>query len=155
NFKIFRNNLFMREAKAQLYFNLIFEEGLVIFDEPPGGSNSYIVFEEDSLSFDYFSPFFDDNSSTIFVPVPMYMHPLFYNKGLWNQPYDRTKRKKNSVFMIGNFNDQYRQFNEQLFEMESRLTAVSFLKKKGLLSEINSKVELYSFFNSTRDKECI
>ncbi len=155
NFKVFRNKFLIREAKAHIYFNLLYEEGLIILGEPPIGCDSYLIFEENSISFDYFSPFFDHILSTRFFPVPMAMHPLFYHKKLWNRPYVKTERKRNSVFMIGNFDELYNQFNEELFGMESRLSVVSFLKKKGILSEVNSKEEFYYFLESKRDKECI
>jgi len=155
NFKIFRNKFYVREAKAHLYFNLIFKEGLITLGEPPIGGGSYLTFGDHSISYDYFEPFFDDRPSSVFLPIPMAMHPLFYYKNLWNQPIINTERKKNSVFMIGNFDEQYNQFNEELFGMESRLTAVSFLKKKGILSKINSENELNDFLESTREKECI
>ncbi len=155
NFKVFRRRFFIKEAKSQLYFNLIYEEGLVIFGEPPIGRKPLITLEEGSISFDYFSPFFDNLPSSGFFPVPMTMHPLFYHKELWNQTYLKNDKKKNSVFMIGNFDGQYNQFNEELFGMESRLTVVSFLKKNGVLSEVNTKEEFYNFLESTRDKECI
>src|SRR5690606_34033128 len=98
---------------------------------------------------------FDNIPSSGFFPVPMAMHPLFYHKKLWDHSYVKTERKRNSVFMIGNFDKQYHQFNEELFGMESRLTVLNFLKKKCILSEVNSKEEFYDFLKSSSDKECI
>jgi hypothetical protein len=155
NFKVFRRRFFMSEAQARIYFNLVFEEGLVNFSKPHGASKPSLVFEDGSISFDYFTPFFNKISSSKYLAVPMSMHPLFYHKKLWNQPYNKFNRKKNSVFMVGNFVDEYKQFDGALFGMENRLENISFLKNKGILTEVTSKVDLDEFLASERDKECI
>ena len=82
----------------------------------------------------------------------MSMHPLFYHKGYWNNLESTLKTRKKSIFFSGNFkNEDYSQFDQELFKMSNRLETRAFLSEKKYYKKINTKNELDDFIQNKDD----
>lgn len=113
-----------------------------------------INLNDNNLSCDYFTTI-NSNHITESYHIPMAMHPLFYQQKIWNKTISSKNERRNSIFMVGNFNkNAYNNFNSALFKMHSRIDAYNHLNKLGLLTEISNHDKLTNSIKNS-DQECI
>lgn len=138
---------------GDIYLKLLLEEKLIEFKLPENNSD-HLEINDNNLSPEYFAWLLDGKNSNEYY-IPMTMHPLFYKTGKWREKIPQTKRK-NSVFMIGNFDpNAYSSIEFPLFHVNSRIEILNTLKKESCFLNVNSTSELNHFLKSVSDRKCI
>ena len=135
------------------YINFLFREKIIKAGNPPANRNVKYI-DDSVLCADYFSyPYLPHLSKTSYF-VPMQQHPLMYHTGWWNEPLADARRKK-SLFMAGNFDEQsYTPIEgDGLFKTISRLKVHEHLNTNGLLYYIQDMPQLRTFLDDERIDE--
>ena len=157
DFHYFKNKVHTKYKSPWNQHQLIYQEGLICFEEAPKTLKNVIELNENNLSPDYFSEFFQligKKRNTHHIPIAM--HPKFYNKNYWNKDIKRSGKRKKSIFMVGNFGNKfYSEYTATPFKSEGRLEVFQHLHKENMLKEINSWFELNDFLKSDDDNVCI
>ena len=149
DFEIFRNI-----RNADIYLNFILKENLIRFKNPEDPRVT-IEFNKYNLSADYFS-FLNSSPKKNEFRIPMTMHPLFYNKSIWQNEILNKGLRKNSIFMIGNFDKMaYRTIEKSYFNVKSRIEIFKFLNDRDYITHYKTEKSLLNFINGEEDKKCI
>lgn len=84
------------------------------------------------------------------------MHPIQYKYKFWNVKFNSSLKKKTSVFMIGDLeNEAYYKIKKTPFQIENRIETYNYLKNSNFLTKIESLNKLNSFLNNKKDNTCI
>ncbi|OUR92218.1 hypothetical protein A9Q87_06990 [Flavobacteriales bacterium 34_180_T64] len=139
------------------YYQLIFKEKLLVFNDPPIKAQGIVNICSKKLSPDYFSSIhLKENTSINSFHIPMAMHPLFYHNNYWNEDLDLLAKRKKSIFMSGSFDPTvYSGIKNTPFKIESRLEVFEYLKNKKLLKNIDPEEDLNDILNKSSDFSCI
>ena len=145
----FKRNFFRRNAQPWNFFNLIFDEGLVILGEMPA-EKYFIELNDDNISRDYY--FLSLERKEHYIPIPMTMHPLFYHLDYWQTAVKMNEKRKRSVFFSGNLSSgPYQNFKKEIFKQENRTEISHFLRRNSLFKEIKNMVRLEEYIESEED----
>jgi hypothetical protein len=115
---------------------------------------SEIQFDQKNLDVDYFDFVQDGKRDPRHYYIPMSLHPIYYMRDLYQLNY-RSLNRKRSVFVAASLADDYQQFDEDKFKMESRLSIISHLKNKNLLTIYTNRRSFENFLSSESDGKCI
>lgn len=133
----------------------LFCERIICVRKPPK-KIKVILLDESILNADYFSTLQLVETSSDIYHVPMSQHPLMYKTGWWNEPIIGKGKKKQSLFMAGNFDENtYAIEQDGIFKTLSRLWVYSLLQDKQLLYPIDSLQNLQSFYDCDIDYKII
>lgn len=155
SFEFFKEKVYQKNLESWNYYNLIYKEGLVVFEKKAKKRSKAICIKKDQLDANFFKPYFLPKSEE-YIHIPMSMHPQFYHLNLWNQALDFSKARKKSVFMVGNFTrEHYSGFEKTPFKQPSRVQVVDYLKDKNLIAPVSNTDELNEFLKSEDDQKCI
>ena len=150
----FHYNLYRKSCRS-MYFNLIYEENLLIFDKLPSGYEIEVELNDNNLCPDYFHAPFMQNPRKNTYHIPMTMNPDLYHKKIWNKSVKPKKRKK-SIFMAGGFDrSSYTEIKDTPFKIESRVETYDYLKQNKLLTKVNSLEDLQILLKSDSDNLCV
>jgi hypothetical protein len=157
NFQYFKQKVHTKFKPAYNYHQLIYQEGLISFEDVPKKIKTILELNKHNLSPDYFTNFFKkDLAKTNSFHIPIGMHPKFYSENYWDKEITPLTDRKKSIFMVGNFRDSfYSGFSATPFKSDGRINVIQHLKKENMLKEINSSLELNEFIKSKEDKDCI
>ncbi len=159
SFYFFFKDIFISSRSVDGYYDLIFEEGLMVLGEKPKNSDTNVHFkiDGDNLSHDYFSDLLNIRKSPKnSYHIPMAMHPLFYSKKLWNVSIDYNQNRKTSIFMVGNLDiNAYAKERMTLFNTCGRIEIIEYLKSRDKVTSIGSALELENFIASDNDQTCL
>lgn len=138
--------------QKETYLGLVSKEEGVFFRNRMKHDACFEI-NDNNLSGDYFSFLIEKNSDGYYIPIAQ--HPLMYADNLWNLEV-KISKKKNSVFMIGNFNEEgYKRIENTSLNVISRPQIYNHLKQTKTLTAINTKAQLDQFIDSTQDHKCI
>jgi hypothetical protein len=157
NFHYFKQKVHTKYKSPWNQHQLIYQEGLMRFDEAPKNLTNVIELNENHLSPDYFTNFFKTDGVKInSYHIPIGMHPKFYSKNYWDNEVSNLTKRKKSIFMVGNFRDAfYSRYSATPFQSEGRIEVFHHLIKENMLKGINSSLELNDFLKSNDDNTCI
>ena len=145
----FRKKFFRKNAQPWNFFNLIFDEGLVILGEMPADKD-FIELNDDNISPDYY--FLAQERKEHFFRIPMTMHPLFYHMEHWQTPVKMVKKRKSTVFFSGNLDPgPYQKFKRGIFQQENRADICRHLRLKPFYKNIKTEESLQEFIRGEED----
>lgn len=136
------------------YTSWLLSDKTIKFGSPPKNIIRQISIPASKLNNDYFSP----SSLKSSYHVPMCCYPAFYKN------YDLVKKidpsysnRKRSVFMAGNFDDDYynRIDASPFFNQPSRKKVIDFLKEKEYYKPIKSISHLNSYISGENENNAI
>jgi len=149
NFSTYKNMM-----EGEIYLKYLIDEKIISFCGKK--KNTSKEFNDSNLSpayFDFLLNKAGNTSSKFWIPIAM--HPIFYNRGTWNQPIENAE-KKHAVFMAGNFNTElYGNSNEKHFNVLSRTSLYKILHAQGALTAITSIDELNRLLEKELNNQCI
>lgn len=136
------------------YLNLLATEDQVFFQAAPPEAQA-LVWTDAQFSPDYFNPFYASTKTDAqWRHLPMSMHPLMYHRQLWKQPLPMCPRKQ-SVFMLGNFDPAVYQPLLEAFGIADRNAVYDHLAAKGMLYPCPSRDALDAFLDGAQDGQCL
>lgn len=116
--------------------------------------DQFIEINDQMFSADYFSHYFEQNNrvSDAFH-IPMSFHPLMYHKEIWNIKVNTDRKRLNSVFCYGNFDQKaYSEIEKTDFKVIPRTELLSFFKEKQQFLSINSREEIIAGNSDLNEK---
>lgn len=136
------------------YTSWLLSDKTIKFGSPPDRVNVLVSIPANKLNNDYFSP----SSLKSIYHVPMCCYPAFYkNYDLVNKIDPSYSNRKRSVFMAGNFDDEYykRIDSSPFFNQPSRKKVIDFLKEKEYYKPIKSISHLNSYISGENENNVI
>lgn len=131
------------------YASLILNDSVKI--GKPKNNNQLLILSREMLSNDYFSKMKVENS----YHIPMSQYPYLYNYTF--EINDLLSKRKNSVFMAGNFNFQfYYNISEGgFFNILSRREVFDFIKQQSYYYPLKSNKSLMEYIDSKVDSKVV
>lgn len=148
--KTFTHYRFLHQGNT--YLGLLSKTDHVYFSNKTP-QTSDLVFNEDNLDANYFSFLIKTEKKATCIPIAQ--HPLMYDRKFWDTKTADSLRK-NSIFMIGNFDEQsYKDIENTSLNIISRPQIYNHLKTVNLLTQIGNESNFNSFLNSDNDNKCV
>lgn len=131
------------------YASLILNDNVKI--GKPKNNNKILILSRETLSNDYFGEMKAENS----YHIPMSQYPDLYNYTF--EINDVLGKRKNSIFMAGNFNSQfYNNISEAgFFNILSRREVFDFVKQQNYYHQLKSNENLMEFIDSNVDSKVV
>ncbi|GEN74950.1 hypothetical protein [Chryseobacterium hagamense] len=113
-----------------------------------------IELKDEMFSPDYFVNYFEQqNKQDNVFHVPMSFHPFMYNQGIWDHTINTDRKRFNSIFCYGNFDEQaYLDIKRTEFTVETRTGLLAFFQKKENFISIRGREEVISAGDTLNEK---
>lgn len=130
--------------------SFILKEKSVLFGKT---KNQIFELNDKNVSSDYFNFLSNPDSILKKYFIPLGQHSYLYFKGYWNQEFDRNIKRKNSLFLAGNFKKHtYNNSGiENVFNVNNRISLYKKLSKHQDFVSFKSFEALDNFISSDSD----
>lgn len=148
-------NLLSRKKGEFVFALWLLEEGFIKFGEPANKESVLKIYKE-NISNDYFASLGVKNEHRSYH-VPMSEYPVLYRRYKWREVFNPNKKRKRSLFMIGNIDRDfyYNIGRRNFFDIISRGEVVDFIVKKDYYLPVLSVDTLNNFLDDTIDEKAI
>lgn len=149
-------SLLSRDKGEFKYASWLLKEGIVKFVTAHKFKGD-IILNKHQLSNDYFSCFFYNEFKENTYHVPMSEFPGIYHYNDWTEDFQIEKRRKRSLFMIGNIHKDYYDniAKDKLFDIPSRRAIANFIYLQPYYHGVKSRIDIENFIKSELDNKVL